>query len=241
LHFAALYVIRFEGPGAEKVAPPPPRVVRLVPAMQAIDIAIVAVETPSIDLQLRELDSPLHIPSAATPAAPAIGPITNAPPRDPDDPSLARLRYRNVPTEDVWRRSELPARSADDIARERIASQIDSYNDSIAADAATRARATDWTVKDGEGGRWGVSPGAIHLGTVTLPLPFAFSAPPGRREEIAGRITTWSEIQQQATIIEGRDIIKDRVKAMEQRKAAERAARQGGSTGGGGGGSNPGG
>lgn len=249
LHVAALFLIRFTGPGAERTAPPPPRLVRIVPAMQAFDIDVVAVEVPAIELQVqRQLERPIELPSAPAPAAPDVAPVTTAPRPDPGDPSLNRLRYRNDPQQNVWRRPELPAPSADDLVRERIASRIDAYNDSIAAEAAARARATDWTVKDGEGGRWGVSPGAIHLGTVTLPLPFAFAPPPGRREEIAGRMTTWTEIQQQATIIEGRDIVKDRVKAMEQRKAAERAARQGGATTGSGsggttgrGGSNPGG
>jgi hypothetical protein len=153
-----------------------------------------------------------------------------------------------MPARDVWRRSDPPPRSAEEVVRERVAAQLNAYNDSVAADAAARARATDWTVTDADGGRWGVSPGAIHLGSITLPLPFTFSTPPGRREEVAGRLTNWTAIQQQATIVEGREIVKDRIKAIEQRKAAERAARQnpattpggtGGSTSGSSGGTGP--
>jgi hypothetical protein len=116
------------------------------------------------------------------------------------------------------------------MVRARVAAQLGAYNDSIAAQAAASARATDWTVTDAEGGRWGVSPGKIHLGSLTLPLPFTFSAPPERREEVAGRLANWTAIQQQATIVEGREIVKERNKAIEQRKAAERAARQNPST-----------
>jgi hypothetical protein len=148
-------------------------------------------------------------------------------------PSLERLRYRSMPTGEVWRRSEPPpppVESAEAMVRARVAAQLNAYNDSIAAEAAASARATDWTVTDADGGRWGVSPGKIHLGSLTLPLPFTFSAPPERREEVAGRLANWTAIQQQATIVEGREIVKDRNKAIEQRKAAERAARRNPST-----------
>jgi len=94
------------------------------------------------------------------------------------DPQLVRPVDRLPPeelTEGEW-------------LRLRLADRLGIYNDSAAAEAAAKLRATDWTVKDKNGGRWGVSPGQIHLGDVTLPLPFGFSPPPGRREEIAGRV-----------------------------------------------------
>jgi hypothetical protein len=121
----------------------------------------------------------------------------------------------------------------DEVVRSRVATTITAYNDSMAAAAGAAARATDWTVKDADGNRWGVSPGKFHLGGLTLPLPFQLSTPPGRRDEVAGRVATWNAIQQQSAYVEGREVVKDRVKAIEKRKAAERAARQGTTTSGG--------
>jgi hypothetical protein len=222
LHFAALYFIGFRVDSERQRTAPPPRLLRIVPTMQAYDIAVVDVTIPDVRAPVEEprvAELPVTVPSGAVPAAAPLDA------RAPLDPSLERLRYRS-PRADVWRRSDPPPRSDEEMVRERVAAQINAYNDSVAAEAGAAMRATDWTVKDGDGGRWGVSPGAIHLGSVTLPLPFAFSAPPGRREEVAGRLTNWTAIQQQATIVEGREIVKDRIKAIEQRKAAERAARQ---------------
>ncbi len=115
--------------------------------------------------------------------------------------------------------------------------QIAAFNDSLRLAGDAAARATDWTVKDGNGGRWGVSPGEIHLGKVTLPLPFGFSTPPGRRDELSGRLSTWNAIQRQAGQVEASESFKERAKAIRDRKAAERdstkaAAKKTGGSGG---------
>lgn len=104
----------------------------------------------------------------------------------------------------------------------RLAAGIRSYNDSVAAAAAAEAGATDWTVKDKDGGRWGVSPGAIHIGSVTLPLPFGFSGPTGRREETADKMRTYAESNAQAKRMEIEETFESRAKALRKRKDAER-------------------
>jgi len=106
--------------------------------------------------------------------------------------------------------------------RMRLANRLELYNDSMSAEAAAKLRATDWTVKDKNGGRWGVSPGKIHLGNRTLPLPFGFSPPPGRRDEIAGRVRSWEESQAQASRAEAAETFEQRVKAIRARQEAAR-------------------
>ena len=96
------------------------------------------------------------------------------------------------------------------------------YNDSVSDDAAARERATDWTVTDEAGGRWGVSPGKVHLGGITLPMPVNLSPPPGRREEVAARTRGWSETQAQAARAAADDNFQDRVKAIRERRQAQR-------------------
>src|SRR5690606_7081562 len=106
---------------------------------------------------------------------------------EPVDPLSVqeRLRYR-LNTPQIWRAptEEIAIEpTPEELVHQRIASQLAEYNDSVAADAAARERANDWTVKDADGGRWGVSPGAIHLGSVTIPIGNTqFVAAPGRRE-----------------------------------------------------------
>ena len=110
--------------------------------------------------------------------------------------------------------------------RARIAQSIGAYNDSVAAEAEARARATDWTIKDKNGGSWGVSPGKIHLGSITLPLPLAFNPPPGRRDEFNARNRDYAEIEAMANREIGRQGFKDRVKAIRARKDKERAEKK---------------
>jgi hypothetical protein len=100
--------------------------------------------------------------------------------------------------------------------------QFDAYNDSTRAAAEAAAKATDWTATDASGGRWGISPEGIHLGKVTLPIPIGFSAPPGRRDELSGRINGWSAIRRQQGEAEVRESFEDRVKAIRERNAAKR-------------------
>jgi hypothetical protein len=225
-------VVRFfslsepEDAGAEQLSMPGP-------------VAIAADPTPIVDLEApRAIPATIPEPrlptaesgrSAAGSGAAGETGALGAAVAEGAGPSLERLRYRMPAGGEVWRRSEPPpttSASAEELMRARVAASIGAYNDSIGEEAAAAARATDWTVTDADGGRWGVSPGKIHLGSVTLPLPFQLATPAGRREEVAGRLANWTAIQQQATIVEGREIVKDRIKAIEQRKAAERAARQ---------------
>lgn len=228
LHVIALLGIRFPAHTPEDRPPPPLKpLVQVVEAMQAYDLAIVVGDVAPIEVQVREREEivpvlPLpEVPSGAAEGAASEG-NTAADPQP-----LKRLEYRRAEV-DVWRPPpEVPLEvvAPEARVRERIAAQIKWINDSIAAEAARVARATDWTKTTEDGGRWGVSPGKIHLGDITLPLPLALSVPPGRRDEIAGRMRTWQEVNLQAARVEGDEIIQERLKAMRERAAEERRRR----------------
>ncbi|MGH7475225.1 MAG: hypothetical protein ACRELD_02960, partial [Longimicrobiales bacterium] len=134
-----------------------------------------------------------------------------------------RLRPRHA-DERLWApvdRLALPPESDEARMRERLAGRIGTWNDSIAAEEEAARRALDWTVKGKNGERWGISPAGIHLGTITLPAPvFAGNA------EAAARAREWNEIQGQADHARIRDRFDDRVRAIRERKDAERAARK---------------
>ncbi|CAN5846430.1 hypothetical protein BH23GEM6_BH23GEM6_15110 [soil metagenome] len=77
----------------------------------------------------------------------------------PRDPRLW-VNPRDVP---------LPEQSDRERYQVHIQARIDAMNDSIRGDAERARRATDWTVTDKEGRRWGLSPEGLHLGGVTVP------------------------------------------------------------------------
>jgi hypothetical protein len=139
----------------------------------------------------------------------------------------------------VWNGPVDVTPSPEDIVRQRVAQRLAQYNDSVAAESARRARAVDWTVRDGNGGRWGVSPSGIHLGSVTVPIDPAVGdgqcliSPPGTegaagrscwRDEAGGgsRAVQWAELQAQANQRLVREMFDDRVRLVRERRAAER-------------------
>lgn len=221
-------------------APPASRIIHVAPAMQAYDIVEVAHDVAPIEVQVLER-APLR-PQPVRPVSPAAPARNDAVSADEHaaveaaDPRSVRDRLRyHLNTPQVWRPPSEEVIVAEptpqEIVQRRIAAQLGEFNDSVAAEAAAAERANDWTIKDENGGRWGVSPGAIHLGSITIPLGNSqFAVAPGRREEFAGRIRTWNELQDQAVREEARGEFKDRVKAIEERMNRERAARGTGST-----------
>jgi hypothetical protein len=114
---------------------------------------------------------------------------------------------------------------------------IRSWNDSVAVAVALSGEATDWTYTDEEGRRWGLSPGRLHLGDFSIPLPFSFQLPPGRRDEVMARGTGRSR-----TILRGAPPPRsgswaERAREIRERMDEERARAGGGGGPGGSGGS----
>lgn len=123
----------------------------------------------------------------------------------------------------IWAPVQAPPVPEDSLttqdAETRIARQLGIFNDSAAAAAERARRATDWTVTDANGGRWGISPGKLHLGKLTLPLPLALPPPSG---PVGQRMAEWEEIQGQAARERARESFEDRVRAIRERKDRER-------------------
>ena len=240
VHAVLLLGISLQAPTSPRLSSVPvSRIVHVAPAMQAFDIIEVVLDVAPIDVQVIER-APLRpqpvrptVPARAASAETRLG--GDVAPEEPLDLRSVRDRLRyHLRTPQVWRPPTEHVAAAEeptpqDLVQMRIASQLGEFNDSVAAEAAAAARAKDWTVADEDGGRWGISPEGIHLGSVTIPLGDShFAVAPGRREEFAGRVRTWNELQEQAVREEARGEFKDRVKAIEERMNRERAARGGG-------------
>src|SRR5690606_38170457 len=145
----------------EPVQKPIP-LVRVVPAIQVYDIREVPGVSTPIEVQILEQQAMDPLP---VPALPEAAPEVAAEPEPSTIDALSvgeRLRYR-MAAPDVWRAPseeiERPEMTDEERARARVAAQLGAFNDSVAAAAALAEKSMDWTVKDGEGGRWGVSPG----------------------------------------------------------------------------------
>lgn len=107
-----------------------------------------------------------------------------------------------------------------------LAWRLGLWQDSAAMEDARRRRSLDWTWTDDSGGRWGVSPEGVHLGSVTLPLPtFAPSYGAARErafidQELArgtAQVLIWETLEERA------EAIRRRRDAERQEEARERA------------------
>jgi hypothetical protein len=104
-------------------------------------------------------------------------------------------------------------------AQLRAYARIRALNDSIIAEIEAGRRATDWTWTDEQGRRWGISPGKLHLGGITIPLPLSTT---GSRED-RDLLREWQEIQAQAEQGAIDETFDERVEEIRARRDAERA------------------
>lgn len=108
-----------------------------------------------------------------------------------------------------------------------IAGRLAEWYDSVSAVAAADAAWTDWTFLDGDGRRWGISDGQLHLGGFALPLP-EFGAPNAAARE---RAWQWDEIARQGTSVAVQQTVRERMEAIRARRDRERAEQRGDTTG----------
>lgn len=147
----------------------------------------------------------------------------------PEGTPAERLRP-NEENSRLWRSvdEELAELTPEERLQIEIEVQLQMWNDSVAAAAARAAGATDWTHTDSEGNRWGISPGKLHLGKITLPLPIYFGPANGvERDRLAREAYELHDIERGALQGAVRESMKERAKAIRLRKDAERAERMG--------------
>lgn len=113
--------------------------------------------------------------------------------------------------------------SPEQILAAELAWRLRGVNDSLAAIEQRRADATDWTYTDEDGNRWGVSPGKIHLGSITLPLPFAFGINPGRYEDAQEQAWLDAELSRGTARAIVWESLQERARAIRERRDRERA------------------
>jgi hypothetical protein len=209
-----------------EVGPPPmffiPTADHPVDGMSVIEVVTIdenAPERPPEPAQPREVEAP-----RAGGQVPDLGPPAEVGLVAPGPTAAERLRPSAgdprlwAPLNPVLNELTVEQRLQLELAW-RIASWQDSLSLAIAAEGAL----TDWTKTDSQGRKWGISEGKLHLGDITLPLPFSFGMAVGRRDEFRRKAWEWEEIQRGAAGGELRDSWKDRARAIRERRDRERA------------------
>lgn len=171
--------------------------------------------------QPAEVTAPSPVPERATPV------VTPTEPEGPRGTPAERLRP-NRENSRLWAPvdEDLAELTPEERLQIEIEMELQRWNDSVAAAAAAAAGATDWTHTDSEGNRWGISPGKLHLGKITLPLPIYFGPANGiERDRLAREAYELSDIERGASTGAVRESMKERAQAIRKRKDAERAAR----------------
>jgi len=104
------------------------------------------------------------------------------------------LRVRSSDTR-LWREALPEAFELTEAQRMELelAGRLEEWADSVALVVAAEYALTDWTKTDDQGRRWGVSPGQLHLGDITLPLPFYFSGSEISTERAEAARRAWED------------------------------------------------
>jgi hypothetical protein len=190
------------------------------------------------EFEADELDAPpepeaeLNPPPVAVTVPLIASPGEDRPPAGPLPPpgsgitAADRLRPATY-EETLWIAlvPEAATLSEQEILQGLISGQLEAFNDSMAIRAASAARGTDWTYTDEEGNRWGISPGKLHLGKFTIPLPFSFGTSAGASDDLQDALWMDREIARAAGLLEADATIRERAAAIRARVDEARARR----------------
>lgn len=124
----------------------------------------------------------------------------------------------------IMRRTDLTEAERVAEVRARLYAILEAYDDSMAAELAREMERLDWTIGE-QGEEWGISPGKIHLGGITLPLPLYFGLDPAEARRRQGSVDDWNAIQLQAGQGAIDELFEERIRAIRERKAREEAER----------------
>ncbi len=187
-------------------------------------VQVVEIELP--DLTVESPEDPDETPEVRL-DIPVVGPPALEPVELEAPPGRFRaadvLRVRSFDTR-LWREALPEAFALTEAERMRLmlAGQLEEWADSVAIAIAAEYALTDWTTTDGQGRRWGVSPGQIHLGGITLPLPFYFGGNSIQRELASRRAWEDQDILNGANAQAVRSSWRERAEAIRRRQDRNR-------------------
>ena len=207
---------------------PPPPAPQVLEPPQVVEAVSAPVESP----ELPRLVEPPAPPGAAEPGQEGGAVLAPDNGREGRRYTAAERLRPGYSDRRLWSilPEEIVRLSGQQLAQLELDLAIAAIGDSMAVLAEAGRRATDWTYTDAQGRRWGVSPGQIHLGGITIPIPFGFAAPPSA--DGARRAWQDADIAGQAGRATAAATLKGRAKEIRRRRDAERAKERADTTGG---------
>lgn len=203
--------------GEDVEAPAPPREAEGEPARRRPQ------ETQVVEItRVRpEEETEAALPEEAAEAELSVGPG-----EEEDDALTNAQRLRPQYADDrVW--FEIRARPlyGDRLARyaradSAVRSILRDWLDSLQLDEEQRRKALDWTLGEGDE-RWGISPEGLHLGNVTIPIPFGLAPGGPQRREFEQALRDLQEIQNQELRREIDETREERAAEMRKRSQEE--------------------
>lgn len=183
------------------------------------------IEIPPDETVLEPPEEPEPEPDVRHAAPEVSTPVTG--PIDPVPIGLRAAEALRVRSADprLWRPAEPSARdlTEEELLILELTGLLEALNDSLRALGEAERALTDWTVTDENGDRWGVTPGKLHLGKLTLPLPFGFGSNPWQAERAARRAFEDADIRNGAAASIMAEYWKTRIEAIRERRNRERA------------------
>lgn len=130
----------------------------------------------------------------------------------------------------VVRPTAVPDGPVEDVDRYRrhFEGRVQALNDSLAGEAERRRRASDWTITDRNGNRWGIDQNGVVANGKHVPTPQLGVGRPSREQEDAARRerSQRGEIDRQAETIERDRYLRERGRAIREREDREREERE---------------
>lgn len=221
---AALALFMWTG-RAEVTLPPPPEVDRGEEPRWESALRVVELPTAAVPDEA-ERPEPRETPSeAGLPAAEPVPAGQGAPGAEVPGAGLTnaeRLRPR-VGDRRLWTRFPVDSlapglHGSYDRAETAVRRLLKTYLDSLQLSEEQRERAREWVFGEGDE-KWGISPEGLHLGDVTIPIPFGqlLSRSGEARRQAEQVLRTWEMIQFQAGRIEAQEVREERLEAIRER------------------------
>ena len=190
------------------------RVVRLI-EIEPPDLTAESPEElpePTVEIRLELPDAGLSVPDPVE---------LGEPPRGRRAADVLRVRSSDTR---LWREALPEAFELTEAQRMQLelAGKIEEWADSVAIALAAEYALTDWTTTDDQGRRWGISPGQLHLGDITLPLPFYFGGNSIQREQAARRAWEDQDILNGTSVQALRSSWTERAEAIRRRRDRSR-------------------
>ncbi len=101
----------------------------------------------------------------------------------------------------------------------QLAGRLEEWADSMALVVEAELALTDWRTADG---KWGVTPGQLHLGGITIPLPFYFGGNSWQRDRATRRAWEDQDILNGVNAQDVRSSWSDRAEAIRRRRDRDR-------------------